>query len=146
MDTKQVAEEFLAAFKSRDMKKCRSYLADGFTFSGPVPKPASADQWIGIMSGMQAAFPDLNYNIKITGYDGNKAMSTTQLTGTHTADWDLSALGMGVIPATGKHFSNPEEKGVMTIENGKIASFVIDAKEDSGVPGILKKIGVQMPV
>jgi predicted ester cyclase len=145
MDTKQVAEEFMAAFKARDMKKCRSYLADGFTFSGPVTKPASADEWIGIMTGMQAAFPDLNYNIQITGIDGNKVMSTTQLTGTHTADWDLSAMGMGVIPATGKHFSNPKEEGVITIENGKITSYAIDAKDDSGVAGILKQIGVEMP-
>lgn len=145
MDTKQVAEAFLAAFKAGDLKKGRSYLADGFTFSGPVPEPASADQWMGIVSGMKAAFPDINYNIMITGYDGNKAMSTTQLTGTHTADWDLSPLGMGVIPATGKSFSNPKEEGVMTIEDGKITSYHIDAKEGSGIAGILKQIGVQMP-
>lgn len=145
MDAKQVAEEFLVAFKAGDLKKCRSYLADGFTFSGPVPKPASADQWVGIIAGMRTAFPDINYNSMITGSNGNKVMTTTQLTGTHTADWDLSAMGMGVIPATGIHFSNPKEEGVMTVEDGKITSYHIDAKEGSGVPGILKQIGVQMP-
>lgn len=145
MDTKQVADEFLVAFKAGDMKKCRSFLADGFTFTGPVPEPASADQWMGIVTGMKAAFPDINYNINITGMDGNKVMTTTQLTGTHTADWDLSAMGMGVIPATGKSFSNPKEEGVMTIENGKITSYHIDAKEGSGVLGVLKQIGVEMP-
>jgi predicted ester cyclase len=145
MDTKKVAEEFLVAFNADDIEKCRSFLADGFTFSGPTPEPVSADQWMGIVMGMRAAFPDLNYNIKISGVDGDKVMTTTQLTGTHTSDWDLSAMGMGLIPATGKSFSNPTEEGVMTIENGKITSYFINAKEGSGVPGILKKIGVEMP-
>jgi hypothetical protein len=72
-------------------------------------------------------------------------MTSTQLTGTHTADWDLSAMGMGLIPATGKTFSNPKEEGVMTIENGKITSYFISSKEDSGIPGMLKQLGVQMP-
>jgi predicted ester cyclase len=145
MDAKQVAEEFLVAFNVDDIEKCRAFLANGFTFSGPTPEPVSADQWMGIVMGMRAAFPDLNYNIKITGSDGNKVMTSTQLTGTHTKDWDLSAMGMGVIPATGKSFSNPIEEGVMTIENEKITSYFINAKEGSGVPGILKKIGVEMP-
>ena len=146
MDAKQVAEEFAVAFEAGDIERCKTFLAEGFTFSGPVPKPASADEWIGIVSGMRAAFPDLNYHIKITGVQGNKAMTTTRLTGTHTGDWDLSAMGMGVIPATGKSFSNPQEEGMMTIENGKITAYFINAKEGSGVAGILDQIGVQMPV
>jgi ketosteroid isomerase-like protein len=145
MDPKQVADEFLAAFIADDMEKCRSFLSDDFTFSGPTPEPASADEWMGIVMGMRAAFPDINYNIKITGMQDNKAMTSTQLTGTHTADWDLSAMGMGLIPATGKTFSNPKEEGVMTIENGKITSYFINSKEGSGVPGMLKQLGVQMP-
>lgn len=145
METKQVAEEFLTAFKAEDMVKCKTFLSDGFTFSGPTPEPVGADQWMGIIMGMRAAFPDLNYNIKITGYEDNKVMTTTQLTGTHSKDWDLTAMGIGLIPATGKAFSNPKEEGLMTIENGKISSYFINSKEESGIPGILKKLGVEVP-
>ena len=146
MDVKQVAEEFVAAFNAGDIKKCRAYLTDEFTFSGPVPEPTSADQWMGIIKGMRAAFPDLNYNAKVTGVQGDKVMTTTQLTGTHKGDWDLSAMGMGVIPPTGKSFSNPKEEGFMCIENGKVTSYFINAKEGSGIAGILKQLGVQVPV
>jgi len=145
METKQVAEEFLAAFNAGDMAKCRAFLSDDFTFSGPTPEPVSADQWMGIVMGMRAAFPDINYNIKISGHEENKVMTTTQLTGTHTKDWDLSAMGIGVIPATGKIFSNPKEEGLMTIENGKITSYFINSKEESGIPGMLKQLGVETP-
>jgi predicted ester cyclase len=146
MDERQIAEEFAAAFNAGDIEKCRSYLADGFTFSGPVPEPVSADEWMDTIKGMRAAFPDLNYSIKIACVQGNKVLTTTQLSGTHSGDWDLSDMGMGVIPATGGRFSNPKEEGVMSIENGKIASYFINAKENSGVMGILKQIGAQVTV
>jgi hypothetical protein len=145
MDTKQIAEEFLTTFNSEDLTKFRTYLSDDFTFSGPTPEPVNADQWIGIMMGMRAAFPDLNYNLKITGYEDNKVMTSTQLTGTHTKDWDLTAMRIGVVPATGKAFSNPKEEGLMTIENGKITSYFINSKEESGIPGMLKQLGVEVP-
>jgi len=145
MEAKQVAEEFLAAFNAEDMAKIRAFLSDRFTFSGPTPEPVSADQWMAIVMGMRAAFPDLNYNIKITGYEGNKVMTTTQLTGTHTNEWNLTAMGIGVVPATGKTFSNPKEEGFMTIENGKIASYFINSKEGSGIPGMLKQLGIEVP-
>ncbi len=145
MDTKQIAEEFLATFNAKDLTKFRTYLSDDFTFSGPTPEPVSADQWIGIMMGMRAAFPDLNYNLKITGYEDNKIMTTTQLAGTHTKDWDLTAMGIGVIPATGKTVSNPKEEGLMTIKDGKITSYFINSKEEGGIPGMLKQLGVEVP-
>jgi predicted ester cyclase len=145
MEPKQVAEEFLAAFNSEDMAKSRAFLSDEFTFSGPTPEPVSADQWMGIVKGMRAAFPDLNYNIKITGSDDNKVMTSTQLTGTHSSDWDLTAMGIGVIPATGKAFSNPKEEGMLTIEDGKITSYFINSKEESGIPGMLKQLGIEVP-
>ena len=145
MDVKHIAEEFMAAFNAKDVEKCKTYLAEGFNFSGPTPQPVSADGWMGIVVGMGGAFPDLNYNLKIVGVQDNKVMTSTQLTGTHTGDWDMTAMGMGVIPATGKTFSNPKEDGMMTVENGKITSYFINAKEDSGVPGILKQLGIPMP-
>jgi predicted ester cyclase len=145
MDTKQIAEEFLTTFQAKDFTKFRTYLSDDFTFSGPTLEPVSADQWMGIVMGMRAAFPDLNYNLKITGYEGNKIMTTTQLTGTHTKDWDLTSMGIGVIPATGKTFSNPKEEGLMTIKDGKITSYFINSKEESGIPGMLKQLGVKVP-
>lgn len=146
VDVEQIAEEFLAAMNAGNIKKCRSYLADNFRFSGPVPEPISADEWMDIVRGMWAAFPDLNYNGRIVCVQGDKVLTTTQLSGTHTGEWDLSAMGIGVVPASGKSFNNPKEDGVMTVQNGKIASYFINAKEGSGIAGILKQIGVEMTV
>jgi hypothetical protein len=145
MDPKEVAEKFKAAFAQGDLETGRGYLGDGFTFSGPVPQPLNADQWLGLIRSMRAAFPDINYNLKITGAHDNHVHVSTQLTGTHTNDWDMSAMGMGVIPATHKSFANPEEHGTLVIEDGKITNYEISASEGGGVQGILKQLGVQPP-
>jgi predicted ester cyclase len=100
---------------------------------------------MGMATGMGLAFPDLNYNMKIVSSNENAVTTSTQLTGTHTADWDLSRMGMGVIPATGKRFSNPQETGQMTVEDGKIASFQITPEEGGGLAGIFSSLGIQPP-
>lgn len=65
-----------------------------------------------------------------------------QLSGTHTGDFDLSAMGMGVIPATGESFSNAEEVFEFTIAGGSIVSMHTEPVEGAGLPAILAQIGV----
>ena len=67
------------------------------------------------------------------------------MSGTHTGELDLTPMGLGVIPATGKSFSNPEERGEAVIEGGKIKAIRVEAAEGSGLEGILRQIGVQPP-
>jgi hypothetical protein len=52
---------------------------------------------------------------------------------------------LGVIPATGKSFSNPEERGEAVIEGDKVVSLRVEAAEGSGLEGILRQIGAQPP-
>ncbi len=145
MSTQLVADEFLAAFKARNIEACKACLTEDFLFTGAMPDPVNADRWMGTIMGMQAAFPDINYNIEVTKVDGDKIHTTTQLAGTHTGDWDLSIMGMGVIPATGKSFSNPKESGVMTVKNGKIATYNIETSKEGGLVGMFAQLGIPMP-
>jgi len=47
---------------------------------------------------------------------------TFHFVGRHTGDLDLSAMGLGVIPATGISFSTPESKSIFTVEGDQIVS------------------------
>lgn len=145
MENRELAERFAAAFNAGDLESVASHLSGDFTFSGPVPEAIGAAEWIGMTRTLKAAFPDIRYNLRVLGVDGDVVETSTQVSGTHTGDLDLSALGLGVIPATGKTFSNPEEKGKAVIRDGKIASIEIHSSERSGVAGILAQIGVQPP-
>jgi hypothetical protein len=53
--------------------------------------------------------------------DGSVTM-TFHFEGTHTGDFDLSAMGLGVIPASGKSFVTPESKTRFIVKDGQIMS------------------------
>jgi hypothetical protein len=55
-------------------------------------------------------------------------------------------MGLPKIPATGKTIRLPEEQARCTVEKGKIIRVEIEANPEGGVPGILKQLGVEMPV
>jgi hypothetical protein len=71
--------------------------------------------------------------------------TTNQLTGTHSGDLDLSGMGMGVIPATGKSFSLPPEESEATVEGGKMVALHVYSTPEGGLAGILRQIGVEIP-
>ena len=145
MNTQTIAQAFADAFNSGDLEKVADYLAEDFQFSGPTPQPLGAAEWLGMTRALQAAFPDIQYNLRILSVEGDKVVTTTQVSGTHTGELDLTPMGLGVIPATGKSFSNPEERGEAVIEGGKIKAIRVEAAEGSGLEGILRQIGVQPP-
>lgn len=145
MSVHESAESFVKAFNAGDYDTVASHLSNDFQFSGPVPEPISGQQWIGLTRLLRAAFPDIQYNMRVVSVEGDVVTTTNQLTGTHTGDLDLSAMGMGVIPATGKSFSNPEETGQGTVKGGKFVSIRITPVDGGGLMGILSQLGVKQP-
>ena len=143
MDTKELAQSFVDAYNAGDLAKIASFLADDFKFSGPVPKPIGSNEWLGLHSIFKAAFPDVSYNLRVVSVEGNVVTTASQLKGTHTGPLELSAMGMGDFPPTGRSFSNPEEHGEAIVENGKVKSIHIESGEGSGVSGMLEQLGLK---
>ena len=145
MDTRELAQAIEAAFAAGDLDTVAGHLSEDFQFIGAMPEPVGKDQYIGLTKTLMAAFPDINYNARSASVEGDVIKTTSQLTGTHTADLDLTPMGMGVIPATGKSFSNPTEEGEMKVEGGKVVSWSIHRTEGGGLMGILAQLGVKPP-
>jgi predicted ester cyclase len=145
MTPEEIVQAYLDAFNSGDLETAASYYADDFQFIGPTPEPIGPDAYLGISHIMNAAFPDIDYGGQVTGSDGNVVYAEFTLSGTHNGDLDLRPVGMPVIPATGIHFANPTEHFDITVRDGLIASMYTDPSPDSGLPGILSQLGVQMP-
>jgi predicted ester cyclase len=146
MSVRELAEAFGMAMNSGDWEKVASFLSEDFKFMGPVPEPIGGMEWIGLSESLKRAFPDIRYNLRIDSIEGDVIRTTTQLSGTHTGDLDLTAMGFGVIPATGISFSNPEEEGDAVVRGDKVVSLHVKSVEGSGLMGILQKIGVEIPV
>jgi predicted ester cyclase len=145
MDTKETVQSLIDAIQMGDFKRAKSLLSNDFKFSGPVPEPISADAWMGMSASLKAAFPDLDYQFKIEGVNGDTVNISADLRGTHKGDLDLTAMHMGVIPATGKSFKAAHEHGKATLRDGKITAWAMEPTEGAGLMAILGQLGVKIP-
>ena len=143
MDPKETTQSLMNAIQGGDFEKARSLLTDDFVFSGPVPKPINGPAWLDMSKNLKAAFPDLDYQFKIEGVNGNVVNISAQLKGTHKGDLDLTAMGMGVIPATNKSFVAAKEHGKVTVQGDKVKSLANEPSEGAGMMAILGQLGVQ---
>jgi ketosteroid isomerase-like protein len=145
MDNKATVQSLMDAIQMGDFEKAKSLFADDFKFSGPVPEPISGEAWLGMSASLKAAFPDLNYRFNIESVDGDTAHISAELSGTHKGDLDLTAMNMGVIPATGKSFKAAHEHGAAMLRDGKITSWEMEPTEGAGLMAILGQLGVKIP-
>lgn len=145
MDAADIVGATMDALQAGDLDTVYSFLAPGFVFSGPVPQPVNADQWLDMSAILQAAFPDLNYNFSIEDVEGDTVHISAALSGTHTGDLDLRMMGIGMIPPSGRSFAIPRDYGVATVRSGKIISWEIGSTPETGIRGILSQLGIRMP-
>ena len=144
MSASDIVNQMFDAFIDGDADNFFSLVSEDFTFSGPTPEPLDAEGWFGIGRLMADAFPDLDYGFRVTGEHGDHVHTVTELSGTHTNDFDLTAMGMGVIPATGKSFKNAPEEGMAVVEGDQVVAVEINSNPDSGLGAILRQIGVDL--
>jgi len=142
------AEANLDAIESQDWGRLRQQLADDFIFvnpNSPIPE-LSREEWIGMSQMLANAFSDLTYNFEILEEKGPQVWVAVEFEGTHDGDLDLTPMGGGVVPPSGKHGRAARSISVGTIdENGKVASIeIIEEPPGGGAMGLLAAVGINM--
>jgi|SRR5215211_1296954 len=145
MNQREIVQALLDSVQRGDFQKAKSLLSNDYQFSGPVPEPINAETWVGIHTNLKRAFPDLDYHFHVESVEGDVTKISAELKGTHSGALDLSALGLGVTPASGKSFAIPREHGKVTCKGDKVTSWVIDRIEGGGLMGILNQLGIAVP-
>ena len=145
MNQREIVQALLDSVQRGDFEKAKSLLSNDYQFSGPVPEPINAETWLGINKNLKKAFPNLDYHFHVDGVDGIVTKISAELKGTHSGLLDLSAVGLGVIPATDKSFATPREHGKVTCKDDKVVSWVVDRIEGGGLMGILVQLGIPVP-
>jgi len=145
MNQREIVQALLDSVQRGDFEKAKSLLSNDYQFSGPVPEPINAETWLGINKNLKKAFPNLDYHFHVDGVDGDVTKISAELKGTHSGLLDLSAVGLGVIPATDKSFATPREHGKVTCKDDKVVSWVVDRIEGGGLMGILVQLGIPVP-
>lgn len=145
METKDTAQALMNAVQAGDFETAKALLSDDFQFSGPVPEPINADAWLGMSMSLRKAFPNLDYHFHIESIDGNVANISAELEGNHSGEFDLTAMNMGVIPATNKSFAAAHEHGKVTVKDNKVISISFEKTEGAGLMAILGQLGIEIP-
>lgn len=145
MNNREIVHNLMNHIQKGEFEKARTLLADDFKFSGPVPQPINAEEWLAMGVSLRAAFPDLNYNFNIQSERGDVVIATTQLSGTHRNDFDLTKMDMGTIPATNKAFRTDRENTKITVRDNKVISWEAESIEGAGLMAILRQLGVEVP-
>jgi predicted ester cyclase len=122
-----------------------AYVSDDFqNFDKDGSFVANKEMLIAGMQMLNHAFTDYGFVLKGVREEGDFVIMSGHFEGTHTGDLDLSAMGIGVIPASGKKIVWPEASAKTTLEGDKI----IRMEPYSGAAGWqvwLAALGVEPP-
>lgn len=121
------------------------YLADEFQVldqDGNVQMNKEA--YVGMGQMLMAAFSDFRGVVDDVYQEGDSVILRSHFEGTHNGDLDLSAMGMGVIPASGKRIVWPVSQSRWEFEGDQIVS-IQNMDDAGGVGGFLAPLGVTPP-
>jgi predicted ester cyclase len=100
--------------------------------------------YIGMTRLLEASFSDFRAVYSDTHEEGDNVVVTYHFEGTQTGDLDLSAMGLGVIPASGKRVVWPEDTVEFGIEGEKIVS-IRSHGDTGGTAAFFEALGVELP-
>jgi predicted ester cyclase len=120
-----------------------AYLSDDFRWTDEMGSPPmDKESWLAMGRLMESAFPDLSYVIEDIQETGDCLAVTGRFAGTFTNDFDLSAMGMGVIPATGAPVAFPSSTARVCFDGDKILDVHdLGNGPDAGMAGFFQTLG-----
>ena len=140
MSVEQIARDFIT--KMNDVDAAESYLTpDAVSAGGVLPQPIPAREAIGLLTSLNAAFPDLRFEVQNVTVNGNQATVRAVWSGTNTGALNMPFPGMQNIPPTGKQVS-VKDTYIVTVEGDKVSRLDVDSPSDGGIPAALGQIGV----
>ena len=127
------------AFDMKDPEAQREYYSDDYQFTDSVGSPPmDKEAWFGMGEMLRASVPDLDFTIDEIHQEGEDVIVSGHFSGTFQHDLDLSAMNMGVIPATGKAITIPGGTSRISVSGDKISkNHNLDTGPTAGMAGFL---------
>ena len=118
------------------------YLSDDFQWSDSMGSPPMGkDAWIGMGELMKASIPDVANVIEEVHQEGENVIVASHFSGTFMHDFDLSAMNMGVIPATGKAVNFPSSTNRVSFDGDKISRLKdLGTDPNAGMAGFISAL------
>lgn len=146
MQATDIVLRYHAAIEQSDWDTVNTLLADDFVFRVPALPALSKGAYVSSVRALQAAFPDLRFNLRIVAENGLSVQGITQMTGRHSGLLipPFTDQFMTILP-TGKQITLAEETCHYTLANGRIVRQDVEGHPDGSWPGIFKQLGVEYP-
>ena len=127
------------AFTFGDPEQTSKYFSDDYQGTDSVGgPPMDKTAWFGMGEVMQAAMPDIDFIFEDIREEGDDVLVTGHFTGTFENDFDLSAMNMGVIPASGKAVTFPSGTSRVSFTGDKISrNHSLDTGPNAGTAGFI---------
>ena len=126
-------------------KAITDYMADDFkNLDKDGDVALTKDQLLGMTRRLGRSFTGYGFLCSDLRDEDDFVIMTGHFEGTHTDDLDLSAMGLGVIPASGKKVVWPEASAKLTIEGSKIVKMEPHAGA-AGLKAWLAALGIDTP-
>jgi len=133
-----------AANKNPASPETGSYLTDDFQNTDKDGKVLMDKQaYLGMGALMGAALSDLKFVFTDLREDGDGVVATFHAEGTHSGPLDLSAMGMGVVPPSGKMIVWPDRSSRFVFKGDKISG--IQDLAEGGLQSFFEPLGVKPP-
>jgi hypothetical protein len=146
MGNEKIVEQFFREIEKNNFTVAETLVSENFEVVGVGPRPLGAREFLGAHKAMNTGMPDFKFNYKIGDVKGNVVEAKVKLTGTHFKDMPAPIPGLKTIPATNKTLRMPEERLTFTIKDNKIDKLHLESVPGGGLPGVLKQLGVEIPV
>jgi predicted ester cyclase len=132
-------ETVKVAFTFGDFEQQKKYFSDDFQATDAVGgPPMDLNMWFGMGELMQASMPDAGFTIEDIREEGKDVIVTGHFHGTFENDFDLSAMNMGVIPASGKFITFPSGTSRVSFKGDKISrNHDLDTGPNAGTAGFI---------
>ncbi len=139
----EIVNAYYTALDAEGITTAAQLMADDFKFFIDQPQPLDKRTFIGVMSLLLTALPDLKHTLRDIQVQGNVVQLTEHLHGTHTGAWDGSVLGAPVIPPSGRIVTLPPYQIEFTVMGDKITQTrdLTPLSPETGLPGLLKALG-----
>ena len=121
------------------------YLSDDFQGTDAVGGPTfDKAGWMGMGQMFKHSLPDIKVLIDDIHEESDSVVVTSRITGTFTNDFDLTQMGMGVVPASGEMVEFPASTTQISFNGDKVSKFHnTETGPGAGLPGMLKALGAK---
>lgn len=144
MTEEQIVRTWLDALSDGDRRRLEILTASDFQIKADEgPTPTDRDPYLTAVDAVIESMPDWRVEVDEVDHREDVVRTRIHVTGTQSQALDLTKLGGGWLPATGRSV-DIEEEAVFRVEDGRVQAESVLDPATPGVFGILERLGADL--